>query len=104
MTGPLIKVNDWTPDDRRRQLLAFWQGMAPVVVKAVEESFVKANMLHPTCHEASRRTKIAKQLVQDMKELRWSKPRIVDVLPRALSAKLVGLEFDLEALGKRAVW
>ena len=105
MTGqPLIKVNDWSREDRKRQLLSFWVRMAPVLVKAVEGSFVKAKMVTPTRAEAARRTKVAKQLVQDMSDLRFSTERIKDTLPLALDAKLAGLEFDLEALGKRVTW
>jgi len=101
---PLIKVSDWGPDDRRRQILEFWKEMAPIVVSAVEASFVKAKMLHPTRAEAVRRTEMARSLVQDMANLRWSTARIKDVLPRVLAAKLLGIEFSLEAMGVRSTW
>lgn len=104
MTGPLIKVSDWSPQDSRRAVAAFWREIGPVILSAVENSFVKAKMLNPTGAEAKRRVEVAKGLVQEMVELRWSTPRIRDVLSRVLDSKLLGLEVDLEVVGKRAIW
>lgn len=101
---PLIKVEDWSHEDQRRALRAFWRAMGPVILEAVTESFEDAKMAHVTRTEVRHRTEMAKALVGDMVGLRWSTPRIRDVLPRALSLKLLGLELDLGVLGRRATW
>lgn len=101
--NPLIKVG--TKDEERKQaVLDFWTKMAPIVVKTVEESFLTSEMRNPTHHEVKRRTEITKALAEEMRDLKWSKARIKDTLPRALRLRLTGLVVDLEAMGERSSW
>ncbi len=105
MTGPLIKVPDWDYNDAKREMLAFWREMSPVVVRAVEQSFVQAKMRNPVASEVSRRVTAAKRLIEVMRrDLGWSKQRIAATLGLALDAQLAGLALDLEALGRRATY
>lgn len=101
---PLIKVEDWSPDDRRHALAAFWRKMGPVILNAVMISFDKAKMISPTQREIRRRTEMAKELVNEMVALRWSTPRVRDILGLVLDSKLLGLELNLETMGARSVW
>ena len=75
-----------------------------MVVKAVENSFKVAKMVNPTMAEMRRRTHMAKAIAEEMRDLGWGKVRIKDTLGLALTAKLVGLIFDLEAVGSRSMW
>ena len=105
MTGPLIRVSDWDHHDAKRELMAFWTEMSPIVVRAVEQSFVRAQMRNPVRTEVRRRITVAKGLVEVMRrELKWSKQRIAAILPLALDANLAGIAVDLEALGQRAMY
>ena len=105
MTGPLIRVNKLGPADRKRENITFWQNLAPAVVRAVEQSLLVAKIAHLTKNEVRRRTDMAKKLAEQMHyDYQWSRQRITDLLPVALSARLVGLEFDLEALARRSTW
>lgn len=101
----LIKVNDWSREDARREYLAFWNEMKVVVALTVRASFAKAKMRNPTFTEIKHRTDVAKTLVDEMRQdLKWSKQRITDLLPLALDARIVGLAFDLDALARRGTW
>ncbi len=101
---PLIKVEDWSPEDRKRAVAAFWRKIGPVILNAVMISFDKAKMTSPTQREIRHRIEMAKELVNEMVALRWSTVRIRDVLGRVLDSKLLGLEINLEAMGLRSVW
>jgi hypothetical protein len=87
----LGKVNDIGPGDRKRAYAAFWAEMMAHVVRAVEMSFIEANMTTPTHSEAKHRVELAKKLVDECRnDLKWSKQRIAAELPRLLRAKLIG--------------
>ena len=104
---PAIKVNEDDPKaEQKRAYLTFWSEMSPVVTKVVEQSFTgEHSMRNPTRAEAERRVRICKELCDDMRgEYRWSKARIKDVLPKALSGILSGLAIDLEAMARRNTW
>lgn len=104
MTGPLIKISRWDPSDRKQAILDFWKELAPVVVRAVEDSFKVAEMVNITRTELSHRIKLAKEIVEEMRDLRWGKIRIKDQLGPVLAARLVGIAIDLETLGLRSTW
>lgn len=104
---PHIQVNELSRSDFKSDYLKFWSWITPAVVKAVEASFVTkaTSVRNLTASEAKTRTLMAKELVRVMRyELKWSKFRIRDTLKQALRLKLIGLEINLESLGRRSTW
>ena len=100
-----FRISDWGPGDRKREVAKFWEETMPVVVEAVEQSFFKRGLRHPTLEETKTRTRIAMDLVKAMRwDFGFSKQRIRDQLPVALDAKIAGLALDLDLLGKRRAW
>jgi hypothetical protein len=101
----LIRVNDWSTPERKREYAQFWADILPVIVYTVEDSFFNRGMKNPTQAEVKHRTEVAKELVGAMRfEFGWSRQRIRDNLKIALDAKIAGLAVDLDVLGKRNTW
>lgn len=87
----LGKVNPDGPGDVKRAYIAFWAEMMVHVVRAVEASYLEANMTNPTASECKHRVLMAKKLVDECRnDLKWSKQKIVAELPRLIRAKLHG--------------
>ena len=100
-----IRVNEFSSEDAKRDYVKFWAEMYPAVTKAVESSFLDANMRNPTSNEVRRRASMAKSLVEEMRhDLKWSRPRIKDLLLTVLKSRLSGVKLDLEAMGRRTLW
>lgn len=94
-----------TREMARQAYAAFWKEMHPVAVEAVVLSFGDADMRTISRKEIKRRTDIAKDLCDELKsQLHWSKPRIKDNIAYILRCKILGIEIDLNKIGRRASW
>lgn len=109
MGSPIIRVQgrnlrEEIAEDRAR-FLAY---MAPVIVKAVEESYLDpetGKMRAYTHQELKERVDWATATINTLRyDFRLSKFHIRDVLPQLLRARLKGEKVDLQAVLRRQSW
>lgn len=87
----LIQVNPDGPNEKRRQILAFWEKIGPAIALAVDQSFHKANMRSPTINEVKDRVRKCNNIVAELRnDLKWSTSRIAARLPAILRQRLLG--------------
>jgi len=103
-----LKISDkYTRSEKRKAYEDFWKSMMPRVGHVVVLSFAKGqhSMRNPTRSAIQERVDLCKEIVDLMRQqFKWSKRRIIDTLPLALSSKLSGLHIDLEHLSRRGSW
>lgn len=101
----LIKVNNWTAQDRKREYERLMSELFPYAVRAVENSFIKAKMMNPSQTEAKQRVKLAVDLIKRMRfDYGWSRRRIKDQLSYYLSMEILGLDANLERASLKSRW
>lgn len=103
-----IQVNDYGRTEAAADEAKFWAWMFEHITKAVEASFLKANMTNPPLSEMKQRTDMATDLVKQLrKEKKWSKFKIRDLLPTILTDRLINGNVNLDLYddgGKRTGW
>ena len=105
--NPFVKKSrKLEPSEVRKEEQAFWADMKPWLASAIVVSLGgEGAVKRLTRAEIQTRMDMAYELVNEMRRDKcWSKPRIRDTLPHALRAKVIGIEFDLDALARRGSW
>ncbi len=106
---PLIRTPDRANRELLRQDLAeFWSYMSPILVRAVEDSFLNPNtgkMRQYTRSEVDQRVAYAKDMVMTLRrQYKLSRQRIKDALPILLQAHVMKQDINLDDFLKRSGW